>query len=151
MKLAEALILRSDLQKRREQIKERLYKNVRVQEGDQASENPSDLLKEFEILQDELSRLIKAINRTNNETSFDEHRNLSEALVDRDRLLETRNILLDAANKASEKQDRYSRSEIKDVATIDVKEYQRRADSLAKEFRNLDTKIQATNWTVDLI
>ena len=40
MKLAEALILRSDLQKRLEQIKDRLKKNILIQEGDSPVEDP---------------------------------------------------------------------------------------------------------------
>ena len=48
MKLAEALILRSDLQKRIEQLKNRLRNNVMVQEGDRPSEEPEVLLKEFD-------------------------------------------------------------------------------------------------------
>lgn len=151
MKLAEALILRSDIQKRMEQVKERLFKNVLVQEGEKASEDPGDLLKEYKNLQLQLNQLIKDINRTNSKTKFDDRRTLSEALVDRDLLLEKRNILLGAAEKATEKQDRYSRSEIKYVSIIDVKEYQKQADSLSKEYRNLDTKIQGMNWQVDLI
>jgi hypothetical protein len=34
MKIAEALALRSDLQKRLEHLKQRLVKNARIQEGD---------------------------------------------------------------------------------------------------------------------
>lgn len=151
MKLAEALILRADLQKRMEQIRNRLYNNVLTQEGELPSEDPDVLLKEFLSLQDELTNLIKAINRTNNNTSFDGNMTLSEALVERDALLSKRSILSGAAALASEKPDRYSRTEIKNVSTIDIKKFQKEADNLSKEFRELDTKIQGMNWTVDLI
>lgn len=151
MKLAEALILRADLQKRMEQIRNRLYNNVLTQEGEEPSEDPYGLLKEFMFLQDELTRTIKAINRTNNNTPFDGERTLSEALVERDDLLARRSILASAAQRASEKQDRYSRTEIKYVSIIDIKDFQKQADILAKKFRELDTKIQGMNWNVDLI
>ena len=45
MKLAEALSIRKDLQKRIEQLKSRLENTVKVQEGEQPAENPEDLLK----------------------------------------------------------------------------------------------------------
>ena len=45
LKLAEALLLRADLQKRIEQIKSRLKNNIMVQEGEAPSEEPEDLLK----------------------------------------------------------------------------------------------------------
>ena len=151
MKLAEALILRSDLQKRMEQIRNRLYNNVLTQEGELPSEDPDVLLKEFMSLQKELTTLIKAINRTNNNTPFDDNLMLSEALVERDAILSKRSILSSAATLASEKPDRYSRTEIKNVSTIDIKKFQKEADKLSKEFRELDTKIQGMNWNIDLI
>ncbi len=151
MKLAEALILRADLQKRIEQVKNRLYNNVLTQEGELPSEDPNVLLKEFISLQNELTTIIKAINRTNNNTSFNNELSLSEALVERDSLITHRAILANAAQRASEKQDRYSKTEIKNISTIDIKKFQKEADRLAKEFRELDTKIQGMNWTIDLI
>ena len=40
MKLAEALILRADIQKWIEQVRNRLYNNVLAQEGELPSEDP---------------------------------------------------------------------------------------------------------------
>ncbi len=151
MKLAEALILRADIQKRMEQIRSRLYNNVLTQEGELPSEDPDILLKEFMSLQKELTTLIKAINRTNNNTPFNETMMLSEVLVERDALLAKRSILSTAAERASDKQDRYSRTEIKYVSVIDIKKFQKEADKLSKEYRELDTKIQGLNWNIDLI
>jgi hypothetical protein len=65
MKIAEALALRADLQRRLEQLKQRLVKNARVQEGDQPEEAPEQLQTEFERCAEELVRLIRNINRTN--------------------------------------------------------------------------------------
>lgn len=151
MKLAEALILRADMQKRLEQIRNRLYNNVIVQEGEEPSENPEDLLKEFIFLQDDLNNIIKSINRTNNNTPFNDKMSLADALVERDSILSKRSLFSGAAGLASQRQDRYSRTEIKNVSTIDIKEYQRQADELAKEYRELDTKIQGLNWNIDLL
>ena len=65
MKLAEALILRSDLQKRIEQLRVRLNNNAKVQENDKPSENPEELLNELDNNINQLKILIKQINRTN--------------------------------------------------------------------------------------
>ena len=151
MKLAEALILRADLQKRLEQVRARLYNNVLIQEGEEPSERPESLLKEFMGIEKDLTKLIQAINRTNHQSAFNEELTIAEALVERDALLSQRNLYFQAAERASEKQDRYSRTEIKNVSTIDVKEFQKAADDLAKEYRKLDTKIQGLNWNIDLI
>ncbi len=151
MKLAEALILRSDLQKRIEQLKNRLRNNVMVQEGDRPSEEPEVLLKEFDDCLLELTDIIKRINKTNNVTKFNEEWTLSDALAERDKLWEKRLILSHVAEAASVKQDRYSRTEIKYISVVNVKELQKQIDKLSKEYRELDTKIQGLNWTIDLI
>ena len=151
MKLAEALILRSDLQKRLEQIKDRLKKNILIQEGDSPAEDPQELLKEFFSLQNDLVDLIKRINRTNHMTEFTDKRSLSDALADRDALLEKRALLASMASDASFKMDRYSKTEIRYISTIDVKQIQQAVDQTSKEYRELDTKIQGLNWNIDLI
>ena len=151
MKLAEALILRADLQKRLEQLKARLRNNVLVQEGDDPSENPDFLLKELSKMENDLADIIVKINRTNSSTDFSDRMTLAEALVRRDALLQKRTFLSEMATEASFKQDRYSRTEIKFVSTIDVTAMQKEVDQLAKEYRLLDTKIQAMNWNVDII
>ena len=151
MKLAEALILRADLQKRIEQIKNRLYNNVLTQEGELPSEDPVLLLKEFVSSKKELTNIIKRINNTNNNTKFNDQWMLSDALVERDALLEMRSVLSTSAERASAKQDRYSRTEIKYVSTIDIQEFQKQVDEISKEYRKLDTEIQGLNWNIDLI
>lgn len=151
MKLAEALILRADLQKRIEQVRNRLGNNILIQEGEEPSEDPESLFQEFMSTQKELTEIIKKINKTNNTTKFNEKWTLSDALVERDALLGKRSMFSSAVDQASERTDRYSRNEIKYISTINVKEYQRQVDKISKEYRELDTKIQGLNWTVDLV
>lgn len=121
-----------------------------VQEGDEPSEDPEILLKEFEDCQFELTDIIKRINKTNNETMFNEKWTLADALTERDGLWEKRLVLSHVAEVASIKQDRYSRTEIKYISTVNVKELQKEIDKLSKEYREFDTKIQGLNWTIDL-
>ena len=65
MKLAEALILRADLQKRLEQLRQRLILNAQVQDGEQPAEDPESLLRELDEVTGELESLIRQINLTN--------------------------------------------------------------------------------------
>jgi len=151
VKLAEALILRADYQKRIEQLKKRLFNCAKVQEGEEPSENPQALLEEIDVIMAELAGLIKRINKTNCSIKFDDTRTLADALVERD-ILENKRLILSAlAETASIKQDRFSRSEVKFISTINIAETQKQIDKLSKEYRELDTKIQGMNWTVDLI
>jgi chromosome segregation ATPase len=70
MKVAEALALRADLQKRLEQLKQRLVKNARIQEGDKPEEDPVELQSELEKSATELTALIQRVNRTNAASRF---------------------------------------------------------------------------------
>ena len=54
MKLAEALLLRADSQKRIAQLKSRLLTNAKVQEGDAPAETPQQLIAELERVSTEL-------------------------------------------------------------------------------------------------
>jgi len=151
MKLAEALILRADLQKRIEQLKNRIKNNTMVQEGDSPNENPEELLDELEMCIRELTDIIKRINRTNSQTMFDEDMTIADALAERDGIWEQRLALSHIVENGSIRYDRYTRTEVKFISTIDVSKLQKKVDQLSKEYRELDTKIQGLNWTVDLI
>jgi hypothetical protein len=82
MKLAEALILRADCQKRIAQLKSRLLTNAKVQEGDAPAETPQDLIVELERASSELLDLIRRINRTNSATAFAGRRAISWRMAD---------------------------------------------------------------------
>jgi hypothetical protein len=66
VKLAEALAERSDCQNRIEEMKKRLIRSARVQEGEQPAEDTTELLAETE--------------RTNSKTGFDNERSISDAI-----------------------------------------------------------------------
>ncbi|WP_262176912.1 DIP1984 family protein [Saccharococcus sp. Marseille-Q5394] len=151
MKLAEALIARADLQKRNEQLKRRISMNLKIQEGEKPAEDPNEMLAELDSNMKELTSLIQRINRTNCSIQFDEQRTLADALVERDQKWDKRLILAKVAEEGSIRNDRYSRSEIKIMSTIDVSAIQKQVDQLSKEFRELDTKIQGLNWSIDLL
>lgn len=84
MKLAEALILRVDCQKRIAQLKSRLLTNTKVQAGDAPAETPKDLIVELERAASELFDLIKRINKTNSATVLAGRGTISDALAERD-------------------------------------------------------------------
>jgi hypothetical protein len=150
MKLAEALILRADAQKRIEQLKQRILRNAKVQEGDAPAENPGDLIDEFDRVAAELTRLIQQINRTNAATVLADGTTVADALARRDILGVRHAFYRDLAATATVDQNRYSRSEVKFVSTVDVAAMQRRADDLARQHRELDAAIQANNWSTEL-
>jgi len=150
MKIAEALALRADLQKRLEQLKQRLVKNARIQEGDAPEENPVELQAELEKSAQELTVLIQRINRTNSTSHFGD-RMLADALAERDVLKIRYNAYRELATAASTTQGRTTRSEVKFISTVSVAAIQRKADDLAKQYRELDTRIQEADWLTVLL
>jgi len=150
MKLAEALILRADIQKRIEQLKSRLAYNAKVQEGEKPSEEPNALLAELDALSGELERLIVRINLTNCTAKAD-GKSLIELIAKRDILMLKANMLRAFAQAAAQKVNLYSHSEIKILSTVDVAALQKQVDELARQIRQLDTTLQGANWQTDLI
>ena len=151
MKLAEALMLRADYQRRIAQLKVRLQLNARIQDGDAAAEDPLVLLAEIEQVAVDLERMIQRINRTNSVTALDETQSLADALAARDLLGTRQKIYADLAAAAAIRHDRFSRSEVRFVAAVNVGATQAQADGYARRRRELDARIQAANWTVDLL
>ena len=150
MKLAEALILRSDLQKRIEQLRVRLNNNAKVQENDKPSENPEELLNELDNNINQLKILIKQINRTNCVT-VSNGQTLANLIAERDTLTLKSNILRGFLNIAGQKVNLYSTTEIKIMSTVDVPALQKELDLLSKKIRETDTELQQANWLTELI
>jgi len=103
MKIAEALALRADHVRRLEQLKQRLVKNARIQEGDAPEEDPVELQTELEKSARELTLLIQRINRTNSSTAFGTG-TLADSLAERDVLKIRYNAYRELANAASTSQ-----------------------------------------------
>jgi hypothetical protein len=149
MKLAEGLVLRADAQKRLEQLKQRLVLVAKVQEGDQAAEDPTALMREFEAVAAQLLALIQRINRTNSTAQF-QGSSLTDALARRDVLRLRVAMYRELASAAAITQSRTSKSEVKFHSTVSIADMQKTADELSQEHRELDARIQEANWQLDL-
>ena len=151
MKLAEALAERAEIQTRLDQLQERAVAGARIQEGDTADEDPQALVQEVEALLARLQELMTRINVTNTQTAFDASRSITDAIAERDVLTRRVAFFQRLADAGAARQDRYSRSEVKYVATINVAETRAKADAAAKQRRDLDMRLQQLNWTTDLV
>lgn len=150
MKLAEALIRRADLQKRAQQLQARIQGSAKVQEGDVPAEDPQALLAELSGVFDELARLIAAINRGNLALRILDGRSLTEALAQREVLDLQLRALRAVSDAATIRQERHTRSEVRFVSLLPVRDLQRQIDALARERRELETAIQQANWLGEL-
>ena len=151
MKLAEALSIRKDLQTRISQLSSRLSNNVRIQEGDEPAEDAKDLFKELDSCLKQLEEYIYRINVTNLQTMSGK-KSLTQLLAERDVLTMRVNVMQDVFRQAaSSSSERYSRSEIKFVTTVDVKDLRKQIDKLSAQLRQLDIEIQSINFSTELI
>lgn len=146
MKLAEALSIRADLQKRVAQLKER----IKEKEGDEPCDNVEELYKELDEALVQLENLIYRINITNVQIVQDGD-SLTRLIAKRDVLSLRVKALKEVVNYVAANDTRFGRNELKYVRTIDIKALRKEADTYAKQYRELDLKIQSLNWTVDLV
>lgn len=159
MKLAEALAERADGQKRLEQLRARAQASARYQEGEEPAEDAKALLAEADAIIVRLEELIRRINRTNASNELEPGLSITDAIARRDVLRLRRGLYAGVADAAAGQQGagdpymhvmRQMRSELRYLTAVDVPALRRTVDEVAKEHRELDTRIQQANWEVEL-
>ena len=138
--------IRADLQKKVAQLKERIKESAKVQEGDE----PCDNVEELDEAVVQLEDLIYRINITNVQIVQDGD-SLTRLIANRDVLSMRVKALKEVVNYVAANDTRFGRNELKYVRTIDIKALRKEADIYAKQYRELDLRIQSLNWTVDLV
>lgn len=151
MKLAEALMERAELRNRISQLSDRLDDNARVDEGEEPFEDPKRLLEDLNTAVSRYEDLVFLINTANAGTVASNGETIARLIARRDALIaktRTINSLIDAAMT----NDRSYRTpdSPKRVATVDVRSLRREADMYARQARETDVLIQATNWTTEV-
>ena len=149
MKLATALSERAELQRKLSELGTRLGNNAKVQDGETPSEDPSALLAELDGALRRLEELMARINLTNSKTTS-EGVTVTELIAKRDCLKKRLQYMRSFLDNASSRVDRYSKTEIRIVSTVDVAKLQKQVDGVSKELREVDEKIQELNWTTEL-
>ncbi len=154
MKLAEALAVRADAARRVEQLRTRIVANARFQEGEEPTEDAAALLAEASAVLDELENLIRRINSTNAATRIGSDGTITDALARRDVLRVRHSVVTTAADAAAGRgqgMGRQLRSELKMLTALPVAQLRSQADDLARQIRELDVRIQQSNWNFDLL
>lgn len=150
MKLAEALLIRSDQKKKLASLRERIGKNARVQEGESPQEQINELIAEsFSVLKEQ-QNLVRQVERANAHNKLADGRVLADALAERETLVQQHALLISAIAATQKEGDRYSQREIKWIAQIKVSSVQKQADDISAKIRDLNVRIQEANWRVEL-
>ncbi|WP_327121819.1 DIP1984 family protein [Streptomyces sp. NBC_01341] len=154
MKLAEALAERAEAVRRVEQLRSRVVSSARYQEGETPAEDAGLLLAEAGEVLGALETLMARINRTNSAVDMGADGTLTDALARRDVLRLRHSVVTAAADAAAGTAERgygrQLRSELMMLSALPVAELRGQADALAREIREIDVRIQRTNWEVDL-
>ena len=150
MKLAEALSIRKDLQKRIQQLEQRIKSNVKVQEGDEPLEDPNELMKELHSCLIQLEELIARINLTNINTKNAEGLSITQLIAKKDTLTTRIGILRNIYSEATNIVNRYSSSELRIECVIDAKQLSKQIDDYSGRLRKLDIEIQSLNFLTEL-
>jgi hypothetical protein len=150
VKLAEALSRRADLTTRIAELRGRALASAQHQEGDDPVEDPSTLLTESDRAAAELQAVIVRINTTNLRTEMQPGVTVTDALARRDVLRLRHRFRTDLAERAAGLGQRFMRSEIRLISSVDVRALRTEADEIARELRELDTRLQEVNWTTEL-
>ena len=151
MKLAEALSIRKDIEMRISKLKRLLENTVKVQEGDEPTEDPEVLMEELDGCLGQLEHYIYCINVTNTCIKDENGKTMTLLLAERDVLRKRIDVLQNTFNQVSELSNRFGRNEIKNVITIDAKGLRRELNKYSQQYRELDMKIQILNFTHELV
>jgi hypothetical protein len=95
--------------------------------------------------------LVRQINATNSATDFGDGMTIADAIAMRDSLGARYRAYQTMYDAGTISVSRYNQNEIKFVRYTNLKEIQGQLDKLAKEYREMDTKLQGVNWAVDLV
>ena len=146
MKLAEGLLLRSDLKKKIEHLQNRIRPNLIVSDGKQPQEDTVKLMAQLRKAILDFEAIVVRINKTNNQTIIEGEGPLMEALAKRDALkllAEKLRIIRQAAQITNTGYNNLR-------TTVDIKKLQIEIDQTGRAFREVDSKIQGINWLTDL-
>ena len=98
-----------------------------------------------------LENLIWRINLTNVQTVNETGKTLTQLMAEKDVLKLRISTMRNAYEIASAQRERYTRTEIKMLTTIDVKQLRKQIDEYSVQLRKLDMEIQSMNFTTELI
>ena len=151
MKLAEALSVRSGIQKDLAWIKDQFSKISRVPEGSKPAEDPEEMLRRMEGRASEFEQIITRINRTNLGVTDSRGRTMTELLAERDALRARQNILSEAYQQATQKDEVYGRQELRYEPTMEIVPLRKRIEEVNGRLRETNILIQRLNWEADLV
>jgi hypothetical protein len=151
IKLAEALLIKAEYEKRLESLRTRLAVSARIQEGNFPPEDPETLLADVQTCLEALASLSKRISITCSQTLLESRKTLADALIDQEILLKKESIYQSTIEAAIIPTDPPETSNILWRSTVNIAGLHRRIEDILKEYRLLETQIQKASWSTELV
>lgn len=149
MKIAEALLLKKEYQENISSLKERLYANVKIPVDDVIFEDSESLLEKMLKTEDKLKDLTIKLNHRNLNAETSSGKLLADVIAERQTLMSKKKHLDYIMHKVN-REGYSSRSEGAMKVTLDLNNIQKEINKVAKEYRELNSELQAANWNIDL-
>lgn len=153
MRLAEALILRKYNKEQLESFQHEISSILFVAEGQEPEENIYEMLDSLAELTSKQIQLISDIEKTNALTEIEGIGSIAKALTIRQMLSQKQRII-----NALCESIQYGRSDRRigigqgsDVQTISIVELKEISNEIGKSLRELEVKLQQTNWSTELV
>lgn len=147
MLIAEALVLRSEYKTLLSNLERRIRKNSKVyEEGDNPNENLENLIKEYSEVREKLRDLIIKINHTNLTTKLPNGMFVADAIAYKNALMDEKNMLDSIMHESMGSSYR----DEKTYPVMDIKDIQKEISKFSKEYREVNTAIQLSNWQTSL-
>jgi uncharacterized coiled-coil DUF342 family protein len=99
----------------------------------------------------EFEDLVQKINYTNTVSKDTDGKSISQLIVKRDVMDTEIKMMRQFLDKASNLIQPYTKTEIRNLSSVDVSSYRKSLDDLSKKRRELEAKIQELNWTTELV
>ncbi len=149
MYLAEALNKRRDLTGRIAHYKGLLPKMVYRSEGRDLPLEPTYIIGQLEKMAAQYEKLVRAINKTNLQTIYEDGKTLTDAIAERD----TYDLLISFCKKAiegiHEMRHDYNSREMR--LMLDISKVEQQMQQYLDMRREMDSKIQRLNWMTKLV
>ncbi|WP_227430664.1 DIP1984 family protein [Psychrobacter sp. I-STPA6b] len=155
MKLAKALIIRGDLQKKLSDTKNIIQKNSVVHKESNPNIDPNEMIVKANQIIDELDNLMERIHRTNTLAKTSDGRTMLKLLTERDTLRNRHKLLTSTIESTTKSHDSFFGERYHDLenikVTVPVADLQKQADDISMKIRHLNITIQENNWQIDLL
>jgi len=151
MLLSNALVKKSELQKEKKLLMDRIDKVLRTDKEDEPIEDINLLIDLLEKVVDELAELIMQIHHTNHRTYLEEGMTLDDAIILREKHSRQVGIYRSIAKGTTQIKDRWVPYYNNYARFISPTEFHKKADEYACKYAELNTRIQQKNWETKLI